>query len=71
MNSAVVHYFEVLYANCFGVKKAALVATPHDTPETPTFSFNFNWNGNKLIEYRETDQRSYASNTYHFYQNAE
>lgn len=60
-------YFEVLYANCFGVKKVALIATPHDTPKTPTPSFNFEWNGNEIIDYRETNQHRYASNARHFY----
>lgn len=64
-------YFEVLYSDCFGKKKAALVATPHATPETPTTDFNFSWNGNRLIEYRETDHRSYRTNIYRFYNNAE
>lgn len=61
------NYFEVLYSNCFGNKKVALVATPHDTPETPTMSFNFNWNGNRLLNYCETDQASYSSNTFRFF----
>ncbi|GIP61105.1 hypothetical protein [Paenibacillus woosongensis] len=60
-------YFEVLYANCFGVKKVTLVATPHDTPETRTLDFNFGWNGNEIIDYRETNQCSYASSTRRFY----
>jgi len=60
-------YFEVLYTNCFGTKIAALIATSHNTPEEPTSEFNFNWNGNTLVEYKETTQQHYRANTYCFY----
>jgi len=60
-------YFEVLYKNCFGDQKQALVATPHNSPEIPTSDFNFNWNGNRLIGYHKTDQRCFAENIYHKY----
>jgi hypothetical protein len=61
------NYFEVLYADCFGDKKRALIATSHATPETPTADFNFNWNGNRLIDYHKTDRDSYSRNIYRFY----
>jgi hypothetical protein len=61
------NYFEVLYKTCTGKRRAALVATPHATPEIPTTDFNFGWNGNHLIEYHATDRCHYSSNTYQFY----
>ena len=61
------NYFEVLYSDCFGNRLTALVATQHDTPETPTAEYNFNWNGNRLLNYRATDQASYSSNTFRFF----
>lgn len=67
MNTNEVHYFEVLYANCFGEKRTALVATTHATPNTPTPDFNFNWNGNRLLEYKETTHQCYRTNTFCFY----
>ena len=60
-------YFEVLYKNCFGEQKRALVATNHVSPEIPTMDFNFNWNGNRLIAYCETDQYCFARNIYRQY----
>jgi hypothetical protein len=61
------NYFEVLYKNCFGAKRVATVATKQETPEIPTGDFNFNWNGNQLVKYRETDYQSYATNTHRFF----
>lgn len=59
-------YFEVLYKN-MGNKLVALVVTQNENPLIPTMNFNFNWNGNKLIDYKETDFNSYRSNTKRFF----
>jgi len=67
MNKNKVNYFEVLYTNCFNEKMVALVATTHDTPNIPTANFNFDWNGNRFLEYRETTQQCYRTNTFCFY----
>lgn len=60
-------YFEVLYKNCMGNKLVALVATQNENPLMPTTSFNFNWNGNKPVDYKETDFNSYRSNIKRFF----
>lgn len=60
-------YFEVLYLNWCGLKKKAIIATKHDTPETQTVDFDFNWNGNQILEYHTTNQFNYAHNIFkHF-----
>ncbi|MDD2627826.1 MAG: hypothetical protein PHD20_02950 [Clostridia bacterium] len=58
-----VNYFEVHYSNCFGEIKKSLIATKHNTPDK---EINFNWNGNKLINYYETSQYNYSRNIYTF-----
>lgn len=62
-----VNYFEVLYKNWHGDKKVTIVATPNDNPKIATISFDFNWNGNKLIDYKETSQENYKFNIYKFF----
>jgi hypothetical protein len=56
------NYYEVLYSNCFGDKKAILIATPQSAP---TIS---DWNGCSLVDYHKTDQFSYSHNVLRFYQ---
>jgi len=55
-------YFEVKYSDCFGQQHTAIVATAHETPETPTTDFNFSWNGNKIIAYTETTFQNFRTN---------
>ena len=55
-------YFEVLYKNCFGNRLVAVVSTINDNPTTPTLGFNFNWNGNQLVDYKEIDFNSFRHN---------
>ena len=56
------NYFEVLYSNCFNEKHIAIIATKHDSPEIPTIDFNFNWNGNRLIDWHATTQHNFRYN---------
>ena len=56
------NFFEVLYSDCFGNRHRTLVATIHETPETPTSEFNFSWNGNSLINYIKTTFENYRTN---------
>lgn len=63
----VMKYFEVLYKNCFGTNLIALVATQNESPETPTADYNFNWNGNRLIDFKETDFLSFRTNIKRFF----
>lgn len=58
------NYFEVLYANWHGEKAISLVATPNDTPET---SYDFGWNGNRLIDWMPTTFDNYRHNVRKFF----
>jgi hypothetical protein len=60
-------YFEVLYKNCIGTNLIALVATQHENPTIPTVAFDFGWNGNRIIDYKETDFSSYRANSKRFF----
>jgi hypothetical protein len=63
----IMKYFEVLYKNCFGKNLTALVVTQNESPSIPTVDFNFNWNGNRLIDFKETDFDSYRHNIKRFF----
>lgn len=56
-------YFEILYANCFETRKAALIATSANAPDLTVL----NRNGNRVIKYTETTQECYRSHTFKFY----
>lgn len=59
-----VNYFECLYTNCFNQRKTAIIATVNETPETPTTSYNFNWDGNTLLGWVMTTQDCYRKGVY-------
>lgn len=51
------NYFQVVYTNCFGESKVALIATNNSEP---TIS---NWNGCEMVSFKETTFQNYKTNT--------